>query len=159
MRVDISNNTPVLTVGSGEGSFVSNFVYDTSLVVVEAIPSGGAGQTVNDYRYTFLEPTLSGIVASGLGGLSTILYVHESGVFGASALNYSGGFSLIYGVPSGYGTRIETSNYGVGGQYVFVTASGFMQVFYQKDPGAVAFTAYSGLPQSRATIIRLDDAV
>ncbi len=157
MRVDISNNSPVVTVGSGEGSFVSNYVYDSDLVVIE--PTASGVRTVDDYRYTFLEPTLNSLVSSGVGGFSTILYVHESGIFGADALTYSGGFGLVYGVPSGYGTRIETSNYGVGGQYVFITASGFMQVFYQKDPGAVSFTAYSGVPQSRATIIRLDDAV
>jgi hypothetical protein len=156
-RVDISNNTPVLTVGSGEMTFTSNYVYDTSLVVVEPTLSGTRG--VNDYRYTLLEPTFGGLTSSGLGVSNMILYVSGSGIYGSDALSYSGGFNVIFGVPSGVGTRIETSNFGVGGQYVFITASGNVQTFYQKDPGEYAFTAWSGMPQSRATIIRLDDAV
>ena len=158
IRVDISNNAPVLTVGSGDSSFTSNYVYESELIVIEAAPSGQV-QRVDDYRYSYLEPTYSGISASGLGVEATILYVTGSGVYGADALTYSGGFQVLYEVPSGYGTRIETSNFGVGGQYVFVTSSGFVQTFYQKDPDAFGFVEYSGLPQSRATIIRLDDAI
>lgn len=157
IRVDISNNAPLLTVGSGEQSFKSNYVYENELDVVS--PTSLTQRQVNDYRYTYLEPTANGLVSSGLPLSVTGLYVYGSGVFGADVLTYSGGFSLIYGVPSGNGTRIETSNYGVGGQYVFITASGFVQTFYQKNPDEVAFFPYSGLPQSRATIIRLDDVI
>lgn len=158
IRVDISNSSPLVTVGSGESTFVSNYVYETELVTIEAasgIVSGG--RQVNDYRYTFIQPT-SGGVSSGSAISSTILYVYGSGVFGADALNYSGGFTQMFTVPSGHGTRIETSNYGVGGQYVFVTASGFVQTFFQQDPASLGFTNYgTGFPQSRATMIRLDD--
>lgn len=161
MRVDISNQAPVLTVGSGEPTFVSNYVYENSLTVIESLSI--SGQQVEDYRYAMLEPMVSGVVQSGYTSLSTILYIHGSGIFSADALTYSGGFTPIFGVPSGYGTRIETSRYGMGGQYIFITTSGNVQNFYQSDPASISgiafFTLYSGLPQSRATIIRLDDAV
>lgn len=161
MREDISNSSPVLTVGSGQTSFVSNYVYDSSLTVVE--PLLFSGRQVNDYRYSMLEPMVDGLVQSGYQSLATILYVFGSGIFSADALTYSGGFTQLFSVPSGHGTRIETSNYGQGGQYIFITASGDVQTFYQSDPASISgiaiFTAYSGMPQSRATIIRLDDSI
>lgn len=153
IRVDISNNAPVLTAGSGDTTFVSNYVYDSELVVIEAL-SSGMPQQVNDYRYTYLE------VGSGLGVEATILYITASGIFATDALTYSGGFTEMFAVPSGYGTRIETSNYGIDGQYIFITTSGEVQTFYQQDPAQFIFTEYgTGFPQSRATIIRLDDSV
>lgn len=155
IRLDISNNSPVLTVGSGENSFVSNFVYSSTLEQV--IFASGHLRTVDDYRYTYLEPSVSGVVTSGEALQSSILYITGSGIFGTDTMTYSGGFSVIYDVPSGYGNRIETSNFGLGGQYVFITTSGDFPNFYQADPGSHAFISYSGLPQSRATIIRLDD--
>lgn len=161
MRADISNQAPVLTVGSGEPTFVSNYVYENSLTVIES--TSLSGNQVNDYRYAMLEPMVSGVVQSGYSSLSTILYIYGSGIFSADALTYSGGFTPLFGVPSGYGTRIETSNFGMGGQYIFITTSGNVQNFYQSDPASISgialFTLYSGLPQSRATIIRLDDAI
>lgn len=158
IRIDISNSSPVLAVGSGAGSFVSTFVSDSEVFQVFATPSL-SGLQVNDYRYTLLEPTYSGISASGLGVEMTGLYVYGSGVYGFDLNTYSGGFQVIYNVPSGWGTRLETSNFGLGGQYIFVTASGFVPMFYQKDPQNVSFTYYSGLPASRPTIIRLDDRI
>jgi hypothetical protein len=156
IRLDISNNSPVLTVGSGDSTFVSNYVYDTELIVIEAVPSGLVSNRVNDYRYTLLEPAL----ASGIGISTTILYVTGSGIFGTDALTYSGGFTQMFSIPSGEATRIETSNYGLNGQYIFVTASGNVQTFYQQDPASFAFVDYgAGFPQTRATSVRLDDAV
>jgi hypothetical protein len=157
IRIDISNNTPLLTVGSGDRSFVSNFVYDSELLQV--LPAPGASVQVEDYRYTYLEPTYSGVALSGLALQSMGLYIASSGIFGFDTATYSGGFTLYDSIPSGYGTRIETSNYGMGGQYIFITTSGDIQDFYQRDPGGFTFTSYSGLPQSRATIIRLDDRI
>lgn len=160
IRLDISNYAPIVTAGSGESSFETYFVYDSEALLIEPAVSGFVGmpRQISDYRYTFLEPTLDSVVTSGAASLSTILYVTESGVYGTDASTYSGGFTLAYSVPSGHGTRIETSNYGLGGQYVFITASGFVQTFFQKDPSEVSFTDRgTGFPQSRATIIRLDD--
>jgi hypothetical protein len=158
IRIDISNSSPVLAVGSGDLSFKSNYVYPDSVEQIFVAFSSGVRQ-VNDYRYTLLEPTYSGILASGLGVEQLGLYVYGSGVFGQNIRSYSGGWQSIFDVPSGWGTRIETSNYGRGGQYVFVTASGFVQTFFQKDPEMYGFVSHSGMPQSRATIIRLDDRV
>lgn len=162
IRLDISNYSPLVTVRSGEQTFRSYFVGELELTEVMAVPSGAqltaSGRKVNDYRYTYLEPFLGGSFSSGLPISATILYVAESGVFAGDAYTYSGGFALMQSVPSGEPTRIETSNFGVGGQYIFITASGFTQTFYQQDPGSFSYVEYAeGLPQSRATIIRLDD--
>jgi hypothetical protein len=157
IRVDISNTSPVFTVGSGDGTFVSNYIYGNDLEVIEpAFVS--SGRMVSDYRYTLLEPTF-GASASGLGVTTLGLYVLASGVFGQDIRTYSGGWQAMYQVPSGFGFRLETSNYGLNGQYVFVTASGYIQTFYQKNPDEGSFLSYSGMPQSRATIIRLDDRI
>jgi hypothetical protein len=156
IRIDISNYSPLLDVGSGNSSFVSNYIYDSELVAISPVPFNG--QQVNDYRYTFLEPSVSGVVTSGMAGMSTGLYITSSGIYGFDVASYSGGFSLEYEIPSGIGTRIETTNYGLNGQYLFMTTmAGTQQDFYQKDPDGFAFALYSGLVQSRCTIIRCDD--
>lgn len=160
IRLDISNNSPVLTAGSGEMSFTSNFISDTELSI--SVPTGlivlGSGM-VDDYRYSYLETTTSGTLASGNPISIVGLYIHNSGIMMFDTRTYESGFMPAFDVPSGYGTRIETSNNVADGQYVFITASGDYQTFYQKDPGSVAFVEYSGLPNPRATIIRLDDVI
>lgn len=169
IRLDISGNNPVVTVGSGESTFQSNYVYETELVTVQAVPSGvtvaSGGNQVNDYRYTYLQPTI-GMMSSGGGITSTILYVSRSGIFAADAMSFSGGFTQMFSIPSGEALRIETSNYGIDGQYIFVSASGVMtasgqgQTFYQQDPASFIFYEHAtNYPQTRATIIRLDDAM
>jgi hypothetical protein len=158
IRVDISNNAPVLTVMSGYDSFKSHYVYDSEVLEVSAVPTL-SGMQVDDYRYTLLEPTYSGVTSSGLGVQYVGLFVTASGVYGFDVLTYSGAYNILFPVPSGFGNRIETSNYGLGGQYVFVTTSGDTPAFFQKDPQQYTFTSYPGLPDSRATIIRLDDMV
>lgn len=155
IRLDISNSTPLLTVGSGFNTFVSNYISNGELEVIFPTVGSGVG-FVEDYRYTLLEPAY-GEVPSGLGVQMMGVYVHGSGVYATDVRTYSGGWLPFYDIPSGWGNLIETSNYGLGGQYMFVTSSGFVQMFFQKNPEEVAFTAYSGMPQSRATIIRLDD--
>lgn len=155
IRLDISNNSPLLTVGSGENSFVSNYVYGNELTQI--IFTSGNPIRVEDYRYAYIEPTFSGITSSGLPVQAMGLYITQSGIMGADIATYSGGFQVLYEIPSGYGNRIETSNNGLGGQYVFVTTSGDNPMFFQKDPEEYSFTSRPGLPVSRATIIRLDD--
>lgn len=165
IRIDISNNAPVLTVLDSEDTFQSHFVYGTSLTSI--IPTELEDVRVDDYRYTYLENHYSGgtgITSSGMPVMTMGLYVSASGitasgVMGGDIATYSGGFNLMFNSPSGLLTRIETSNYGLGGQYVFVTTSGDNPMFYQKDPEVFDFTAYAGLPDSRATIIRLDDRI
>lgn len=153
-RIDISNSSPVLTVQDFDGTFASNFVYGNELTRISAI-SGIA--EVRDYRYALLE-TLSGtIVGSGYPVTSQLLYVYQSGVYTSDVNTYSGGFTLYNTIPSGNAERIETSNFTYPGQYIFVTTSGDNPMFYQKDNDGLFFDSYSGLPDSRATIIRVDD--
>lgn len=158
IRLDISNHSPLLTAGSGDMSFTSNYIMGEQLLVTT--PSGFVlnGRSVEDFRYCYSETSFSGIaVTSGIGNASVGMYVSGSGIYGWDLVSYSGGFEILYEIPSGYGNRLETSNYGQGGQYVFATTSGDYPMFFQKDPGGVGFTYYSGLPESRATMIRLDD--
>lgn len=157
LRADISNSSPILSVQDHENTFVSNFVYGQDLTQVIPISLSSLAE-VRDYRYTLLETTSSGtIVASDSPITKQVLYVNQSGVFTADAETYSGGFLLMGIAPSG--ERIETSNYTYPGQFIFVTTSGLNPMFYQRDPGGWIFDTYPGLPDSRATIIRLDDRI
>ncbi len=163
IRVEISNNSPVLTVLDQENTFISNFVYGQELTQVVPV-SGLLARDVRDYRYTLLETTSSGtIVGSGVGVASQVLYVSQSGVWNSNVESYSGGFMLMAAIPSGVVERIETTNYASPGQFLFVTTSGDNPTFYQRDNEGLygmMFVEYSGLPSnSRATIIRVDDMV
>ncbi len=158
IRIDISNNSPVLSVQDYENTFVSNFVYGQEVVQIIPISGLQATREVRDYRYTLLETTTSGtIVASGSPITKQAIYVNQSGVFTADLDTYSGGFASMGAAPSG--ERIEISNYTYPGQFIFITTSGLNPMFFQRDPGALVFDTYSGLPDSRATIIRLDDRI
>jgi hypothetical protein len=158
IRIDISNNSPVLTVLDVESTFISNFVYDNELTQISPLstPSGVINE-VRDYRYTLLETASGMIVSSGAGVETQILYVRESGVFFSDANSYSGGFVVFDTISSGLAERIETTNYVYPGQFIFVTTSGENPEFYQRDNDGLTFDTYSGLPDSRATIIRCDD--
>ncbi len=158
IRIDISNNAPLLSVLDMENSFQSSFIFGDSLTQIIPV-SGLINRRVDDYRYCYLEPSDGGLTISGMATVETGLFVTASGVFGGDIVSYSGGFQSLYDVPSGWGTRIETSNFGLGGQYIFITASGDTTLFYQKDPMGAGFVYYSGLPNSRATIVRLDDFI
>lgn len=156
IRVDISNNSPILTVQDNENTFQSNFVYENELTQV--IPVSGLQSTqVRDYRYTLLETVSGVIVGSGAGVGMLAVYVTGSGIYTSDVNTYSGGFVLFDSSPSGLLERIETSNYTYPGQFLFVTTSGSNPIFYQKDNDSLVFDTYSGLPDSRVTIVRCDD--
>lgn len=161
IRVEISNNSPVLTVLDMESTFQSAFVYDSEVTVI--IPTSGldAQKEVRDYRYTMLEVQSGVIVGSGaeVGSTSQVLYVNQSGLYASDLNTYSGGFLQVDGIGSGIAERIETTNYTYPGQYIFITSSGENPDFYQRDAGETVFDYYSGLPDSRATIIRCDDRI
>jgi hypothetical protein len=161
IRIDISNSSPLLTVGSGDNSFASFYITGSEVLETNAV-FGLTTQRVEDYRYSLLEPSsgISGFdpTSPGMGVAMLGMYVYGSGIFVDDLTNYSG-FQQLYSIPSGYGNRMETSNAAVDGQYVFVTTSGDFPMFWQKDPTTLSFVSYSGLPQSRATIIRLDDYI
>ncbi len=155
IRIDISNNSPVLTVLDYENSFHSDYIYGNN--VTQIIPTSGlVMENVRDYRYTMLEVD-NGVMTSGIAATSQIVYVRESGVYVADISTYSGGFTLFDSIPSGIAERVEISNYAYPGQFIFVTTSGENPAFYQRDNDGLFFDLYSGLPSSRATIIRLDD--
>lgn len=162
LRIDISNNSPVLSVQDVAGTFQSNYVYGNELTTINpALTMSGLNTDVSDYRYALLETEGGALVSSGAGVTTQALYVTESGIYTSDTLTYSGGFILMESAPSGILSRIETSNYTYPGQFLFVTTSGTMSgefpVFYQKDNDAEIFIPYSGLPISRPTIIRVDD--
>jgi hypothetical protein len=159
IRIDISNSSPILTALDKENTFISTFVYGSGEGTT-VIPVSGLSQErdVKDYRYTLLETTASGIVvASGEGVESYALYVLESGLYHSNLFTYSGGFTVLDVIPSGFAERMETTNFVYPGQYLFATTSGDSPMFYQKDNDGLVFMPYSGLPDSRATIIRCDD--
>lgn len=157
LRIDISNTSPVLSAQDFDDTFVSNFVYNDEVTQISTI--SGNMRDIRDYRYALME-TMSGMVVnSGFPVSTQLLYVNESGIYTSDVNSYSGGFVLWDSIPSGNAERIETSNYTYPGQFIFITTSGENPMFYQKDNDGFVFDSYSGLPDSRATIIRLDDRI
>lgn len=156
IRIDISNNAPALSVLDTEDSFMSDFIYEQELT--RYTPTSGLMQTeVRDYRYTLLETLDDGSLTSSGAGIQTqILFVTDSGIWHTDA-TFSGAFAILDAVTSGGAERIETSNFTYPGQYIFTTTSGEEPRFFQRDNDGIVFTYYSGLPSSRATIIRVDD--
>jgi hypothetical protein len=152
IRIDISNSAPLLTVQDTEDTFNSFFIVGSGVTQISEVLTTLSMEEVRDYRYTLMAQQVdySGAV------VSQAIYVNASGVFGEDLTTFSG-FQLLYDIPSGFAERIETSNYTYPGQYIFVTTSGEGPMFFQKDSESEIFVLYSGLPLSRATIIRLDD--
>lgn len=166
IRVDISNNAPLLTVLDNEDTFKSHYIFSNEILTVHTTHNFGVtlASGVRDYRYTMLEvpsgvEISSGIMGSGIysGAEKLLLYAMGSGINFAYTNDLSSGFVQMYAMPSGLAERIETSNFCGSGQYVFVTTSGDSPSFYQKDPMSEIFESFPGLPVSRSTIIRLDD--
>ena len=153
IRIDISNASPLLTLQHKEATFNSYSIYDQEVFQTTISPTfSGLLVDVPDYRYTYLP-------GSGELGISKqAVYIRGEDIWGFDSLTFSG-VDLRYEDIAGSGLlgRIETSNFVASGQYIFVTTSGDIPQFYQKDPELEFFTLYSGLPDSRATIIRLDD--
>ena len=171
IRVDISNSAPLLTVLDNDDTFKAHYIFENEILTINTSHTFGSpffGLTlpsgVRDYRYTMLEvpsgvEISSGIMGSGIdpGAEKLLLYAMSSGINFAYTNDLASGFVQMYAMPSGLAERIETSNFFGSGQYVFVTTSGDSPAFYQKDPMSEIFALFSGLPVSRATIIRLDD--
>ena len=156
IRVDISNYAPLLTVQDVEATFRGYYIAD-NIATEYTIPPTFEGMIsdVQDYRYTYLP-------GSGLLGISKrAVYVNGTNIYSFDADTMSG-IDILYDLEttvSGVLNRIETTNYAASGQYLFVTTSGENPMFYQKDCDSESFVYYSGLPISRATIIRIDDRV
>jgi hypothetical protein len=158
IRIDISNYAPLVTIQDTESTFNSFFIVGDNVDQYSMYPTmSGALADVMDYRYTLLP---------GSGELLSltrqVVYLKDSDIFTVDAQTMSG-IQLLYDIEvsgvlgSGILNCIETTNYAAEGQYIFVTSSGEFPQFYQKDAQTFLFVTYSGLPQSRATIIRIDD--
>lgn len=162
IRMDISTYLPLVTLQNAENTFNSFSIYENEVLQTTIVPTiSGIVVPIQDYRYTLLDTVDS---SSGVIGMSKqLLYLKEDDIWSIDATTFSGNMVLYENVPStsisGMLGRIETSNYVSSGQYIFVTTSGEAPMFYQKDPEAGAFIFYSGLPPSRATMIRLDDRI
>jgi hypothetical protein len=180
IRLDISNYAPLLTVQDTEVTFNSFFITNSGEVTqISNRPTisgfmqddGTVGVTgilmddVTDYRYSML--TGSGELGIERKGV----YIKSDDIYSMNIETLSG-WIVLYENVSSSGVifdvdvetsgllnlgRIETTNYAASGQYIFVTTSGDFPQFYQKDALSDIFVLYSGLPQSRATIIRVDD--
>jgi len=181
-RLDISNYSPLVTMGreisSLETYFISsdNTVLQTTQTSISGYNLGSTqmsgelfvlGVEADDMRYSDFEDTEE-------SGTSRKLLVAYSGNLGATDIYAGGVFSGVVLAPSGYINRLEASNYYLPDQYVFISVSGYTAGngewgFYQKNPSTISgvpigdtfsgmfIDCSSGYPQARTTIIRLDD--
>jgi hypothetical protein len=177
LRVEISNSAPILSVDEEKRTFATIYVMGSGgIEIIEPLPSGEdvlSGIAVADYRTVYLpDPSgylmnmgiyiadyplvkdwvgtlFSGVVLSGIDETNQIRTFDVN--------TYSGIQNTLNVGYSGFLNRIETTNYAASGQYIFVTTSGDTPNFYQKDPDSSMFVYYSGLPDKRVTMIRVDD--
>lgn len=155
IRIDISIFSPLLTLQDVEATFNSFEIYGNEVFQTTILPTAsGLVEDVQDYRYTYLP-------GSGeLGIVKRALYLKNEDIWTFDTDTMSGVMLAYENIAeSGILGRIEASNFVSSGQYIFVTTSGDFPQFYQKDPEVETFIFYSGLPDSRATIIRLDDRI
>lgn len=185
-RVEISQYSPIVTMDRRVSSLETYYISPdgNALQVTHSAMSGynlgnnSASVSVmqegilgDDYRYSYFDD----VVESGTMGKLLVVF---SGGVGYTDLTNLSAFSGVYlntgsgvvqsGIPAGYATRIEISNYQLPDQFTFVSVSGYSIMsgiqlndgfgFYQKDPMSGVWVDYSsGYPQARTTIIRLDD--
>lgn len=141
--------------------------------------SGGAfnlGIIADDFRYCGVDNSEN--VESGY---NSFIYVTFSGQLGRMDMDVFDSLSGVFLSSSGYMTKVETSNYSFPDQYLFVALSGYGSNvddevvdfttaagwgFLQKNPASGIVTESgswvdysSGFPQSRVTMIRLDDII
>lgn len=177
IRLDISSVSPLVTVQ--DKAFTFNSFYPTTSGEAMRIAANPATVGINvnvlDFRYaSFMNTTVSGVT---LSGYKEVIFTTPSGILTTSSgcifLTPVDSFStltdasvLTSGIPvvlSGNPGMIETSNFAFPNQYVFVSTSGEVSRFYQKDPSglySMSFVEYpSGLPNSRITMIRLEDII
>ena len=187
-RLEISLYSPLVTLGRNINSLQTYFISMDNEVTALSNPtmSGHAltgatgsaslmslGLLADDVRYSYFEDT----PGSGTSGRIEIVY---SGGVASVDLYTLGSLSGLYSnstsildteveisgiIPSGNATRIEISNFALPDQYTFLSVKDYVQAsgefgFFQKNPVSGVWVDYSsGFPQSRTTIIRLDDAI
>ena len=177
-RLDISIYSPLVTMDRRISSIETYYISSDNSVLETTHPGisgynldsdGGSGSLfslgllADDFKYSYFEDVVE-------SGISTKLLVVFDGGVGSVDLTTLDSFSGYYlnnglGVPSGYATRIEMSNYQLPDQYTFISVedspgSGGSLGFYQKDPISGVWVDYSsGYPQYPTTIIRVDDSI
>jgi hypothetical protein len=169
-RVEVSEYYPIVTMDRRVSSLESRLITMDGQVQLSTHPamigynipnsSGNisvfnAGITSDDFKYADFSRT----VESGLS--REILVVYSGGVGSIDAINLTS-FSGLYTTYSGVATRIETTNYQLPDQYLFLSVSGDAgdMSFFQRDPSSGVWVDYSsGYPQSRTTQIRIDDSI
>ena len=187
LRLDISSVSPLITIQDIGSTF--NTFYSTPGGITQITPSAGIpglGTDVYDFRYASFTAAASGM---SLSGYKNIIFTTQSGFNSTSSILLTptdlynspvDASILTSGIPivlSGAPDMIETSNFAFPNQYVFVSTSGEPNPsgnsyrFYQKNPSGFissgvqfglsgGFVEYpSGLPNSRITIIRLEDLI
>lgn len=153
-RVDSSTGVPIVIVASGVSSIaVYDQIYDDVFQNINITYP----MEVHDYRNT-------NISSSGTDFKKNLLFTLSG------ALNYMGLEDFpsktasdisTYAVATGvFLEKVETSNYKMPGQYIFVCDSGCPPKFYQQNPTESAFTLHvDNIPSGFINIIRLDDRI
>lgn len=178
IRAEISQYAPILSVTDKYAEFDTIYIYGSGVEFISPLPTAEdvlSGVFVNDYRYALLPDTSGYLSKQGIyladyplesNWISTLFSgVVLSGIDETNQIRtfnvdtYSGIENMLNMGYSGILNRIETTNYAASGQYIFVTTSGDNPMFYQKDALESIFIYYSGLPVSRATMIRIDDRI
>lgn len=180
-RLEISNYAPMVTMdrrlSSTELYYISSDNHVTQMLnpsmsgfALNGTAGSGSLYTLGivseDMRYTGDDESA---VESGY---SLNLYTLYSGMIGKMNLDTLESMSGFYSNPSGYMTRLETSNYVYPFQNMFVSLSGYARSgvlssagleeeswgFLQRESISGTWVDYSsGYPQARTTIIRYDD--
>jgi hypothetical protein len=153
IRLDISTYTPLITVEDKESTFKSFYINKSEAIVLGMdVTLEGMQRDVNDFRYC-------SFLTSGDYAGKDIVYTNEDDIYRINIDTMTN--PTIYSTISGQSVdKIETTNYCPSGQYIFVSTSGGTPLFYQKNPELHSFASYStNLPDSRITIIRIDDRI
>lgn len=151
IRLDISSYAPLIDVQDVESTFKSFFINGSGAIVLGMETTlEGMQREVNDFRYCYFP-------VSGASIGKDVLYTNEANIYKFSIETMSD--PEIYYTISGHSVdKLETTNFVPSGQYIFVSTSGDASSFYQKNPESPSFVNYdTGLPDSRITIIRVDD--
>jgi len=153
IRLDISTYAPLIDVRNVEATFKSFYINKSEAIVLGMdVTLEGMQRDVNDFRYC-------SFLTSGDYTGKDIVYTNEDDIYRINIDTMAN--PTIYSTISGQQVdKIETTNYCPSGQYIFVSTSGGTPLFYQKNPELPSFASYStNLPDSRITIIRIDDRI
>jgi hypothetical protein len=154
-RLDISNGLPLVIVPSGE--YGMGFIETCSGGAHHMSPSTNT-QFINDFRYTLQDEGTNLFKKDFFYSISGSLYVVD--ISDLSNIDYNSK-KVYYNSSSGNINHVETSNFQLPAQYIFVACNAPSGItFLQQDAVAISggFIPYcTNLPTSPINIIRLDD--